>query len=173
MSPATKIPRLLARRRGRGMRSTSSCSWKSPLDRRLRSRTATRPLQFTGMEERNTRKSELLRAGLSGQWVKRSSSVNSLGLDGRLLDGAWLAVGGCRRGFASLPNAGAKPRFLSLAPSPLDKSHPRVFLSLDERHMDLCIETLTVFDQAPGCGKMIGLKGHSWTWLARDAVPPM
>ena len=89
---------------------------------------ATRPLQFTGMEERNTRKSELLRAGLSGQWVKRSSSVNSLGLDGRLLDGAWLAVGGCRRGFASLPNAGAKPRFLSLAPSPLDKSHPRVFL---------------------------------------------
>ncbi len=89
---------------------------------------ATRPLQFTGMEERNTHKSELLRAGLSGQWVKRSSSVNSLGLDGRLLDGAWLAVGGCRRGFASLPNAGAKPRFLSLAPSPLDKSHPRVFL---------------------------------------------
>ena len=43
------------------MRSTSSWSWKSPLDRRLRSRMATRSFQFTGMEERNTRKSEPLR----------------------------------------------------------------------------------------------------------------
>ena len=43
------------------MRSTSSWSWKSPLDRRLKSRMATRPFQFTGMEERNTPKSELLR----------------------------------------------------------------------------------------------------------------
>ena len=51
---------------GEGMRSTStwiwaSITWKSPLDRRLRSRMATRPFQFTGMEERNTPKSELLR----------------------------------------------------------------------------------------------------------------
>ena len=49
----------------RGMRSSSSwiwasIGWKSPLDRRLRTRTATRPFQFTGMEERNTPKSELL-----------------------------------------------------------------------------------------------------------------
>ncbi len=43
------------------MRSTSSWSWKSPFDRRLRSRMATRSFQFTGMEERNTPKSELLR----------------------------------------------------------------------------------------------------------------
>ena len=38
-------------------------SWKSPLDRRLRCRVATRPIQFTGMEERYTPKSELLRFG--------------------------------------------------------------------------------------------------------------
>ena len=43
------------------MRSTSSWSWKSPFDHRLRSRMATRSFQFTGMEERNTPKSELLR----------------------------------------------------------------------------------------------------------------
>ena len=43
------------------MRSTSSWSWKSPLDRRPRSRMATRAFQFTGMEERNTPKSDLLR----------------------------------------------------------------------------------------------------------------
>ena len=42
------------------MRSTSSWSWKSPLDRRLTSRMATRPLQFTGMQERNSPKPELL-----------------------------------------------------------------------------------------------------------------
>ena len=51
---------------GEGMRSSSSWNqasigWKSPLDRRLRSRMATRPFQFTGMEERHTPKSELLR----------------------------------------------------------------------------------------------------------------
>ena len=39
----------------------ASVGWKSPLDRRLRSRVATRPIQFTGMEERHTPKSELLR----------------------------------------------------------------------------------------------------------------
>ena len=39
----------------------ASIGWKSPLDRRLRSRMATRPIQFTGMEERHTPKSELLR----------------------------------------------------------------------------------------------------------------
>ena len=51
VSPTTKTPLVLASRRGaRGMRSTSSWSWKSPLDRRLRSRMATRPFQFTGME---------------------------------------------------------------------------------------------------------------------------
>ena len=44
-----------------GMRSTRSWSWKSPLDRRLRSRMATRPFQFMGMDERNTPKSELFR----------------------------------------------------------------------------------------------------------------
>ncbi len=38
----------------------ASIGWKSPLDRRLRSRVATRPIQFTGMEERHTPKSELL-----------------------------------------------------------------------------------------------------------------
>jgi hypothetical protein len=32
----------------------ASIGWKSPLDRRLRSRVATRPFQFTGIEERNT-----------------------------------------------------------------------------------------------------------------------
>ena len=41
----------------------ASVGWKSPLDRRLRSRVATRPIQFTGMEERYTLKSELLRFG--------------------------------------------------------------------------------------------------------------
>ena len=30
----------------------ASIGWKSPLDRRLRTRMATRPIQFTGMEER-------------------------------------------------------------------------------------------------------------------------
>ena len=39
----------------------ASVGWKSPLDRRPRSRVATRPFQFTGMEERHTPKSELLR----------------------------------------------------------------------------------------------------------------
>ena len=38
----------------------ASIGWKSPLDRRLRSRMATRPFQFTDMEEKHTRKSELL-----------------------------------------------------------------------------------------------------------------
>ena len=38
----------------------ASIGWKSPLDRLLRSRMATRPIQFTGMEERHTPKSELL-----------------------------------------------------------------------------------------------------------------
>ena len=38
----------------------ASVSWKSPLDRRLRSRVATRPIQSTGVEERHTPKSELL-----------------------------------------------------------------------------------------------------------------
>ena len=42
-----------------GHRGTS-IGWKSPLDRRLGTRMATRPFQFTGMEERNTPKSELL-----------------------------------------------------------------------------------------------------------------
>ena len=40
----------------------TSIGWKSRLDRRLRTRMATRPFQFTGMEERNTPKTELLRA---------------------------------------------------------------------------------------------------------------
>ena len=39
----------------------ASVGWKSPLDRLLRSRVATRPIQFTGMEERHAPKSELLR----------------------------------------------------------------------------------------------------------------
>ena len=38
----------------------TSIGWKPPLDRRLRSRKPTRPLQFTDMEERSTPKSELL-----------------------------------------------------------------------------------------------------------------
>ena len=38
----------------------ASIGWKSPLDRLLRSRMATRPFQFTGMGERHTPKSELL-----------------------------------------------------------------------------------------------------------------
>ena len=38
----------------------ASIGWKSPLDRLLRSRMATRPFQFTGMEKRHTPKSELL-----------------------------------------------------------------------------------------------------------------
>ena len=38
----------------------ASIGWKSRLDRLLRSRMATRPIQFTGMEERHTPKSELL-----------------------------------------------------------------------------------------------------------------
>ena len=38
----------------------ASIGWKSPLDRLLRSRMATRPSQFTGVEERHTPKSELL-----------------------------------------------------------------------------------------------------------------
>ena len=38
----------------------TSIGWKSPLDRRLRSRMATGPFQFTGMKERNTPESELL-----------------------------------------------------------------------------------------------------------------
>ena len=49
------------------MRSTSSAhgfdidiGWKLPLDRRLRSRMTTRSFQFTGTEEKNTPKSELL-----------------------------------------------------------------------------------------------------------------
>ena len=46
---------------GEGIRSTSSWSWESPLDRRLRTRMATRPIQFTGTEERHTPKCELLR----------------------------------------------------------------------------------------------------------------
>ncbi len=41
----------------------ASMGWKSPLDCRLRSRMATRPFRFTGMEERHTPKSELLRFG--------------------------------------------------------------------------------------------------------------
>ena len=37
----------------------TSMGWKSPLDRRLTSRLGTGPFQFTGVEERNTPKSEL------------------------------------------------------------------------------------------------------------------
>ena len=59
----------------RGMRSTSSWSWKSPLDRLLRSRMATRPFQFTGMEERNTPKSELLHQFLSDSIIRRVRTV--------------------------------------------------------------------------------------------------
>ena len=49
-----------------GMRSSSlvdlaSIGGKSPLDRLLRTRMTTRPIQSTGMEERHTPKSELLR----------------------------------------------------------------------------------------------------------------
>ena len=40
----------------------ASIGWKSPLDCLLRSRMATRPFQFTDMEERHTPKSELLLA---------------------------------------------------------------------------------------------------------------
>ena len=57
------------------MRSTSSWSWKSPLDRLLRSRMATRPFQFTGMEERNTPKSELLHQFLSDRITRRVRTV--------------------------------------------------------------------------------------------------
>ena len=38
----------------------ASIGWKSPLHRRPRTRMATRPIQFTGMEERHTPKTELL-----------------------------------------------------------------------------------------------------------------
>ncbi len=38
----------------------ASMGWKSPLDRLLRSRMATRPFQFMGMEENHTPKSELI-----------------------------------------------------------------------------------------------------------------
>ena len=38
----------------------ASIGWKSPLNRRLRSRIATRLFRCTGMEETNTPKSELL-----------------------------------------------------------------------------------------------------------------
>ena len=74
VSPTTKIPLLLARRRGqiedyarRGdeveqLVGLASIGWKSPLDRLLRTRMATRPIQFTGMEERHTPKSELLQS---------------------------------------------------------------------------------------------------------------
>ncbi len=73
VSPTTKNPLLLARRRGqvedyarRGdeveqLVDLASIGRKSPLDRRLRSRVATRPFQLMGMEERHTPKSELLR----------------------------------------------------------------------------------------------------------------
>ena len=40
----------------------ASIGWKSPLDCLLRSRMATRPFQFTDMEERHTPNSELLLA---------------------------------------------------------------------------------------------------------------
>ena len=49
----------------------ASIGWKSPLDRLLRSRMATRPIQFTGMEERHTPKSELLR-------IKRFTYIEAL-----------------------------------------------------------------------------------------------
>ena len=39
----------------------ASIGWKSPLDRLLRTRKATRPIQFPDMEEGHTRKPELLR----------------------------------------------------------------------------------------------------------------
>ena len=42
----------------------ASIGWKSPLDRLLRTRMANRPVQFTGMEERHTPKSELLLHGV-------------------------------------------------------------------------------------------------------------
>ena len=38
----------------------ASIGWKSRLDRLLRSRMATRPFQFMGMEEKHTPKSEML-----------------------------------------------------------------------------------------------------------------
>ena len=72
VSPHKKDPLLLARRRGqvedyarRGdeveqLADVASTGWKSPLDRLLRTRMATRPIQFTGMEERHTPKSELV-----------------------------------------------------------------------------------------------------------------
>ena len=47
----------------------ASTGWKSPLDRRLRTRMATRPIQFTGMEERHTRKSELLQFADQRSWM--------------------------------------------------------------------------------------------------------
>ena len=49
----------------------ASIGWKSPLDRRMRSRMAPRPIQFTGMEERHTPKSELLR-------IKRITYIEAL-----------------------------------------------------------------------------------------------
>ena len=57
------------------MRSTSSWSWKSPLVRLLWSRMATRPFQFTGMEERNTPNSELLHQFLSDRITRRVRTV--------------------------------------------------------------------------------------------------
>ena len=60
--------RTLARRRGlegdevEQLVDFASIGWKSPLDRLLRTRMATRPIQFTGMEERHTPKSELLQS---------------------------------------------------------------------------------------------------------------
>ena len=84
VSPTTKIPLFLARRRGqvedyarRGdeveqLVDLASIGWKSPLDRRLMTRTATRPIQFTGTEERHTPKSELLR---TNAWIDRRSPI--------------------------------------------------------------------------------------------------
>ena len=64
----------------------ASIGWKSPLDLRLRSRMATRPIQFTGMEERHTPKSELLR----GEQIDRDDLSGRLDrrLDGHIAGGS-------------------------------------------------------------------------------------
>ena len=57
-------------------RGLTPIDWKAPLHGRVRSRTATPPVQFTGMDERNTPKSEQLRgqASPTGNGLPQSAS---------------------------------------------------------------------------------------------------
>ena len=66
VSPTTKFPFSWPGEGGQGdevdqVVDLTPIVWKAPLDRRLRSRMATPPFQFTGMDQRNTPNSEQLR----------------------------------------------------------------------------------------------------------------